>query len=212
MPMFPLETLIAYLGAVLIVVIAPGPDNLLAISRGLGQGRRAAIASSCGAGLGILLHTLAAALGVTLVLMASPVAFWVVKVIGAGYLVALGVKALRSRDLIAFDRDVRPLSMRRVFTTGFLSNVLNPKPGLFVLAFIPQFVDASRGPVSTQMLVYGAVFAVTTAILFSIAGCFAANLSAWLARHPRATGWLNVGAGATFIASGLSILVLDRRR
>ncbi len=96
--------------------------------------------------------------------------------------------------------------------TGLLSNVLNPKPGLFVLAFIPQFVSAQRGPVAVQMLVYGAIFAVLTAVIFSVLGAYAARLSGWLAHRPRATAWLNYGAGATFIASGLSILALGQRR
>ncbi|WP_326535872.1 LysE family translocator [Pseudorhodoferax sp.] len=209
--MFPTDILIAYLFATLLVVLAPGPDNILALSRGLGQGRTAAVASSVGAGLGIMVHTLAATLGLTLVIQASPLAFWAVKIAGAGYLLWLGVKALRSRSLISFAPAARQ-SLPRVFSTGLLSNVLNPKPGLFVLAFIPQFVSAQRGPVALQMLVYGAIFALLTAVIFSLLGASAARLSGWLARRPRATAWLNIGAGATFIASGLSILALGQRR
>lgn len=209
--MFPLDTLAAYLAAVLLVVIAPGPDNILAIGRGLSQGRAAAILSSIGAGLGIMFHTVAAALGLTLVIQASPSAFWAVKLVGAAYLLWLGFKALTSRNLISFTPTAKQ-SLLRVFTTGLFSNVLNPKPGLFVLAFIPQFVSASRGPVSTQMLVYGAIFAVLTAVIFSVLGGCAARLSGWLARRPKVTTWLNVGAGATFIASGISILALGNRR
>ena len=209
--MFPPEILLAYLAAVLIVVLAPGPDNILAVSRGLSQGPLAATLSSIGAGLGILVHSVAATLGLTLVLQTSPTAFWVVKIVGAGYLVWLGVKAIRSRSLISFQPAARqPLS--RIFLTGLLSNVLNPKPGLFVIAFIPQFVSASRGSVSVQMLVYGLIFAVLTALIFSVIGSFAAQLARWLQRRPRATGWANVGAGLTFIVAGLSILALDRRR
>ena len=81
-----------------------------------------------------------------------------------------------------------------------------------VLAFIPQFVSAGRGSVSIQMLLYGAIFAVLTAIVFSVLGSYASGLSGWLARRPRATTWLNVGAGATFVASGISILALGNRR
>lgn len=209
--MFPIEILIAYLAAVLVVVIAPGPDNILAISRGLSQGPRAATLSSIGAGLGIMVHTIAATLGLTLVLQASPLAFWLVKLVGAAYLLWLGWKAIRSRSLISFEPAARqPLS--RIFVTGLLSNVLNPKPGLFVIAFLPQFVAADRGSVPIQMLVYGAIFAVLTAVIFSLIGSFAAHLAHWLARRPRATSWVNVGAGLTFIAAGLSILALDRRR
>jgi threonine/homoserine/homoserine lactone efflux protein len=209
--MFPPEVLAAYLAATLLVVIAPGPDNILAIGRGLSQGRVAAILSSAGAGLGILVHTLAAALGLTLLIQASPAAFWAVKLAGAAYLLWLGFKALTSRKLISFTPAARQ-SLARVFAAGLLSNVLNPKPGLFVLAFIPQFVSATRGPVTPQMLVYGAIFALLTVLIFSVLGCYAARLSGWLALRPRATRWLNFGAGATFIASGLSILALGHRR
>jgi threonine/homoserine/homoserine lactone efflux protein len=99
-----------------------------------------------------------------------------------------------------------------VFATGLFSNVLNPKPGIFVLAFIPQFVSEARGPVYVQMLVYGVIFAVVTTVIFSVLGCYAARLSGGLASHPRATTWLNFGAGATFIATGISILALGNRR
>ena len=209
--MFAPDILAAYLAATLLVVIAPGPDNILAISRGLSQGRAAAALSSLGAGLGILFHTLAAALGLTLVIQASPAAFWAVKLAGAAYLLWLGFKALTSRSLISFTPAAHQ-RLARVFVTGLLSNVLNPKPGLFVLAFIPQFVSAGRGSVSTQMLVYGAIFAVLTALVFSVLGCYGARLSGWLAQRPRATRWLNLGAGATFVASGISILALGQRR
>jgi threonine/homoserine/homoserine lactone efflux protein len=209
--MFPSEVLIAYLAAVLVVVIAPGPDNILAISRGLSQGKAAAALSSMGAGLGIMVHSLAATLGLALVLQTSPVAFWVVKAVGAAYLLWLGCKAIASRSLISFaPADRQPLW--RVFATGLLSNVLNPKPGLFVVAFIPQFVAIDRGPVHVQMLVYGAIFAVLTAAIFTLLGCFSAQLSRWLAQRPKVVAAANVGAGLTFIAAGLSILALERRR
>lgn len=208
--MFPLDLLLTYLAACLIVVIAPGPDNILAISRGLSQGRAAACLSATGAGLGIMVHALAAALGLSLLIQASPVAFWVVKAVGGVYLLWLGWKALASRNLISFEPSAHQ-SLRKVFFTGLLSNVLNPKPGLFVLAFLPQFVSAGRGPVAVQMLVYGAIFALLTAVIFSVLGCCASTLSAWLRRHPRFGTGLNVGAGLTFIASGLSVLALKQR-
>lgn len=207
--MFPADVLAAYLAAVLLVVMAPGPDNILAISRGLSQGPVAAALTSAGAGLGIMVHTAAATAGLALVLQASPVAFWLVKAAGGVYLLWLGYKAIASRSLISFAaRDRQPLS--RVFAVGLLSNVLNPKPGLFVVAFIPQFVSTARGSVPLQMLVYGAIFAVLTAVLFTLLGSFAAQLSRWLASRPRVVAAANVGAGLTFVAAGLSILALGR--
>ncbi len=208
--MFPTDILFAYLVAVLLVVLSPGPDNILAIGRGLSQGRLAAALSSVGAGLGIMVHSVAATLGLALVLQTSPMAFWVVKAVGATYLLWLGVKALRSRSLISFEPAAQQ-PLWRVFATGLLSNVLNPKPGLFVVAFIPQFVSVQRGSVAVQMLVYGAIFALLTAVIFTLLGAFAARLAGWLQRRPRVTAAANVGAGLTFIAAGLSILALQRR-
>ena len=208
--MFPLDTLIAYVAACIVVVISPGPDNLLAISRGLSQGRFAAALSSVGAGIGILFHTLAATLGLSLLIQGSPTAFWVVKLVGAAYLVYLGVRAIASGNLISFQPAQR-MRLRRVFMTGVLSNVLNPKPGLFVLAFLPQFVDAHRGSVTVQMLVFGAIFAVLTALIFSVMGAFAARLARWLEQRPRAVKGLNAGAGTIFIAAGLSVLALRQK-
>lgn len=208
--MFPTDVLLAYLAAVILVVLAPGPDNILALSRGLGQGPLAGALSSLGAGLGIGVHSVAAALGLALVLQASPLAFWVVKAVGAAYLLWLGVQALRSRSLISFQPADR-VPLRRVFLTGLLSNVLNPKPGLFVVAFVPQFVSAQRGPVALQMLTYGAIFALVTTLVFSLLAAGASGLARWLQARPRAVAGLNIGAGLTFIAAGLSVLALQRR-
>jgi threonine/homoserine/homoserine lactone efflux protein len=125
------------------------------------------------------------------------------------YLLWLGAKAMVACNLISFEPSAR-LPLRRVWVTGVLSNVLNPKPGLFVLAFLPQFVDAGRGPVAVQMLVYGAIFAVMTAVVFALMGGFASRLAGWLQTRPRVVRGVNIGAGLTFIAAGLSILSLKQ--
>lgn len=208
--MFPVETCFAYTAACLLLVLAPGPDNLLAIGRGLSQGHLAACVSGLASGAGILFHVTAATFGLTLLMQTSAVAFWVVKLVGAGYLLWLGIKVLRSRSLISFaPAAMKPL--RSVFATGFLSAALNPKPGLFVLAFIPQFVSPTRGSVSIQMLVYGVWFAVLTAVGFALMGVFASRLSSWLRARPRVVAGLNLGAGITFVVSGLSIAALKQK-
>jgi threonine/homoserine/homoserine lactone efflux protein len=207
---FPIDTLLAYLAACIVVVVAPGPDNILAVSRGLSQGRTAAALSSLGAGIGIMCHTLAATFGLSLLIQGSSEAFWVVKAAGALYLMWLGYRALIAGNLIAFTPSAR-LPLRRVLLTGILSNVLNPKPGLFVLAFLPQFADAGRGSVAAQMLVYGAIFAVMTAAIFTLMGAFASCLAGSLQTRPRIVRGVNVGVGLTFIAAGLSVLSLKRR-
>ena len=208
--MFPLDIWLTYTAACLLLVLSPGPDNLLAIARGLSQGRLAAAISGIASGTGILFHVMAASLGLTLLMQTSALAFWIVKVIGASYLLWLGIKVLRSRSLINFQPTARQ-PLRKIFFTGFLSAALNPKPGLFVLAFIPQFVNPQLGSVTVQMMVYGAWFAGLTALGFALMGIFATGLSAWLQRKPKVVNGLNLGAGFTFVVSGLSIATLSQK-
>ncbi|MGF1736474.1 LysE family translocator [Photobacterium satsumensis] len=192
------------------LVISPGPDNLLAVGRGLSQGKVAAIVSGCSSGAGILFHVLAATFGLTLLIQTSEVAFYIVKVVGAGYLIWLGIKVLRSRSLFSLKRAEKQ-SKKTIFSTGFLSAALNPKPGMFVLAFVPQFVNPALGSVTAQMIVYGVWFALLTAIGFSMMGVFSSQLTLWLSNKPKIVSGLNVGAGATFITSGLAIALMKQR-
>jgi len=208
--MFPSEVWLAYTLACLLLVISPGPDNLLAIGRGLSQGRLAAIVSGFSSGAGILFHVLAATFGLTLLLQTSTIAFYVVKFIGAAYLIWLGIKVLRSRNLFSLE-PAKKQPLKTIFSTGFLSAALNPKPGMFVLAFIPQFVNPNLGPVSSQMLVYGVWFALLTAVGFSLMGIFASKLSTWLKRKPKLVNGLNIGAGITFVSSGLAVAFMKQR-
>ncbi len=201
---------LSYTLACILLVLSPGPDNVLAVARGLSQGARAAILSACSSGAGILFHVVAASLGLTVLLQTSAVAFVAVKLIGASYLLYLGFKVLRSRSLISFTATEK-LSSRKIFVTGFLSAALNPKPGLFVLAFIPQFIDPAVGSVTAQMLILGLWFAVLTACGFALMGVFALSLSAYLQRHPKFIAGLNIGAGLTFVAAGLSIAVMKQK-
>jgi threonine/homoserine/homoserine lactone efflux protein len=176
----------------------------------LAKGRIAACVSSIGAALGLLAHVLGAVIGLALVIQTSSALFGLIKVIGAAYLIWLGVKALRSRDLISFTPGGH-LPLRTVFSTGFLTNVLNPKPAIFVLAFVTQLVDSNAGSVTHQMLAIGIWFAILAFAIFSVMGSSASILRNWLNTHPRTTIGLNMGAGLALIAAGLSVLLLERK-
>ena len=208
--MFPLDVFVTYTLACLLLVISPGPDNLLAIGRGLSQGKFAAIMSGMSSGAGILFHVMAATFGLTLLIQTSELAFYVVKLIGAGYLIWLGIKVLRTRNLFSLE-PAKKQSLTTIFSTGFLSAALNPKPGLFVLAFIPQFVNPNLGSVTVQMIGYGVWFALLTAIGFSLMGVFSSQLSNWLQSKPKLISGLNIGAGLTFISSGLAVAFLRQK-
>jgi threonine/homoserine/homoserine lactone efflux protein len=207
--MFPIDIWLAYTFASVLIVLAPGPDIMLSIARGLSQGRLAATLSGLGAGLGILFHSAAATFGLVLLIQTSAAAFLSIKLVGAAYLIWLGAKAVFARNLVTFEPTAkRPLLS--VFLAGFMSNVLNPKIGFFVLAFIPQFVSAERGSVHLQMLVYGTWLALIAAIGLSAIGSFASSLSKWLLQRPRVVAGINIGAGLTFITSGVSAAALQR--
>jgi threonine/homoserine/homoserine lactone efflux protein len=208
--MFPLDTWMTYTAACILLVLSLGPDNLLAVGRGLSQGRLAACVSGFASGAGILFHVAAATFGLTVLMQTSAIAFVVIKFVGAGYFLWLGFRVLRSRSLITFEPAAKQ-SLRTILATGFLSAVLNPKPGLFVLAFVPQFVSPMRGSVTVQMLVYGLWFAFLTAAGFALMGTFASRLASWLHERPRVVAGLNISAGLTFVASGLSVAALKQK-
>ncbi|MGH1575718.1 LysE family translocator [Planktotalea sp.] len=208
--MFSFDLLLTYTLACLIVIISPGPDNILAIGRGLSQGRFAALVTSAAAALGLMVHVCAASFGLALIIQTSQLAFMAVKVIGAGYLIWLGFKALRARDLVSFEAS-EVLSLRSVFWTGFLTNVLNPKPAVFILAFIPQFIQVGEGAITFQMLLLGSWFAALAFLVFASLGCLATRVSHWFKSRPRAVVGLNIGAGFTLIAAGLSIVTMEQK-
>jgi len=208
--MFPLEVFVPYTLACLLLVVSPGPDNLLAIGRGLSQGRWAAIISGLSSGAGILFHVVAATFGLTLLIQTSEVAFYVVKLVGAAYLLWLGVKVLRSRSLFSLE-PAKEQPLKVIFSTGFLSAALNPKPGMFVLAFIPQFVNPKLGSVTIQMIGYGVWFAILTTVGFSLMGVFSSQLSKWFRNKPKLVSGANIGAGVTFIVSGLAVASMKQK-
>lgn len=208
--MFPFEVFVTYTLACLLLVISPGPDNLLAIGRGLSQGRIAATVSGLSSGAGILFHVLAATFGLTLLIQTSELAFYIVKLVGAGYLIWLGIKVLRSRNLFSLE-PAKKQSLKTIFSTGFLSAALNPKPGMFVLAFVPQFVNPYHGSVTVQMIGYGIWFAFLTAVGFSLMGIFSSQLAQWLKNKPKLVSGLNIGAGITFVSSGLAVAFMKQR-
>jgi threonine/homoserine/homoserine lactone efflux protein len=206
--MFPTDIWLAYTLASVLIVLAPGPDIVLSIARGLSQGRLAATLSGLGAGSGILLHSIAAAYGLALIIQTSAVVFLAIKLVGTAYLIWLGTKALLYRDLVSLTPAARR-PLHAIYLAGLMSNVLNPKIGLFVLAFIPQFVSPDRGPVETQILTYGAWLAVIATLGLSLIGGFASRVSTWLLSRPRVVAGINIGAGVTFVTTGLSAATVD---
>ena len=157
-------TLLVFVPSTLALLAVPGPSVVYVVTRTLEQGRRAGLVSMLGLETGALVHVALSALGVTALLAASDWAFLAVKYAGATYLVVLGMRQLRRRPAGAGAADSPTTSEARLFRDGVLVDLLNPKTGLFFLAFLPQFVEPVRGPVAGQVLVLGVCFVVLAAL------------------------------------------------
>jgi threonine/homoserine/homoserine lactone efflux protein len=209
--MFDPHALLLFVIAGLVLNFTPGPDLLYITARSLGQGWRAGAASSLGIAAGCLVHTAAAALGISVLLAASPLAYDAVRLAGAAYLVFLGVQALRRRAAPGTVAELPPDSPRRVFWQGFTTNVLNPKVALFVLAFLPPFIDPQAGSIVVQMLVLASIINAAGLVVNGAVIVMAGELGRFLARNRAALNLQKWFLGAVFAGLGLKLL-LDARR
>ena len=189
-----------FMGVAWVLIIAPGPDMLFVLTRGMAHGRRAGIVSALGVVCGILVHTTAAAFGLTLLLQASTPAFLIVKYLGAAYLIHLGIKAWQDRS--TFQLQTSNVDSRTLFWQGVISNVLNPKIAIFFLAFLPQFVDQAGRQVVLQMAILGLIFAFFGMCFLVVVGYFAGSVGTWLTKQPRYTNLLRWLTGGVLVGLG----------
>lgn len=203
------EIALAFFAAALLVALAPGPDNLMVLSLGISRGRPAGTGFAVGCALGCATHTLWATLGASAALLASPAAFTLLKTLGGGYLVWLGIAALRSRGT-AFHAGTAGRSggqFVRHLGRGFVANAVNPKVALFFLALLPQFVNAGPPPVALQMLQLGLIFSLTTVLVFGTLGWFAGTIGRWFTGHASTGLWLDRATGLLFVALGVRLVL-----
>jgi threonine/homoserine/homoserine lactone efflux protein len=192
--------------AALALLAIPGPAVLYVVVQSAEQGRRAGIASVGGIHVGSLVHVAAATAGLSALIVASAVAFSAVKFAGAAYLVYLGIRKLLERPVV-MEVERPPEPLRRAFSRGIVVNVLNPKTALFFLAFLPQFVDRSRGGVWSQVLVLGMLFVLLGLVSDSLYALAAGTVGGLLRR--RRSAW-RYGSAAVYI--GLGALAAFARR
>ncbi|HEX6075581.1 MAG TPA: LysE family translocator [Micromonosporaceae bacterium] len=204
-----LPTLLAFAFAALALLVIPGPSVLYIVTRSVAQGRSAGIVSMLGVHVGSVVHIVAAILGVSALLASSATAFTIVKYLGAAYLVWLGIQQFRARDVDpTIVRD--PTPRRRLFTQGVVVNVLNPKTAIFFLAFLPQFVDPSRGPVPVQLAVLGGLF-LALGVLSDGTYALAAGFLARPLRTPRFRRRLRHSSGAVYLGLGVTAALSQSR-
>jgi threonine/homoserine/homoserine lactone efflux protein len=196
--------LFIFMSASLVLLVTPGPAVLYIIARGIEQGRKAGIVSSFGLLAGSILQVSAAAFGVSVILVSSDIAFSAMKYAGAAYLIYLGFRTLLKNENLSREEPLAPDEMRRIFYQGLLINILNPKTVLFFFAFLPQFVDVSRGSVTLQMFLLGGVFntmGICVGVLYAL---LAGTIGNWLRTHMRFLRTQRFVTGGILITLGVA--------
>jgi threonine/homoserine/homoserine lactone efflux protein len=194
------STFALFVVAALVLLVVPGPSVLYIVARSIEGGRTAGFVSVLGVQTGALVHIAFAALGISAILASSAVAFSVVKWLGAGYLVWLGLKRIFGRE--EEDVAVEPEQLSRVFSQGVIVNTLNPKTALFFLAFLPQFVDPARGAAWTQIMLLGAIFVTLALCTDGLYALLSGTASGWLRRKSQSAA---VRRGQRFVSGGFLI-------
>lgn len=203
-------SLIGFVTASLVVLLLPGPGVLYTVARSVSQGQKAGLVSVLGLSAGALVHVVAATAGLSAVLLTSATASTVVKLLGAGYLVYLGVRALLAKDA-PFDVEAPPpRTLGRLFRDGVLVSALNPKIAVFFLAFLPQFVSPEAGSASQQILMLGLLYVALALVTDGTYALLASRLAGLLrGRLVRGRG-PRYASGTVYIGLGVSVALADR--
>ena len=208
--MLSIETLVTFFTASILLGLAPGPDNIFVLTQSALRGRGAGLLVMLGLCTGLIVHTIAVALGVAIILQTSAIAFSALKFIGAGYLIYLAWQAFRaSAEKIEGEPDVI-VNHWKLYCRGIIMNITNPKVSIFFLAFLPQFADPTRGPVAFQLLLLGGLFIIATILVFGGIALLAGTLGQWLNRSDRTQKILNKVAGAVFVGLALKLATIKR--
>lgn len=196
-------TLIVFLGASLVLLVTPGPAVFYIVARSIDQGKLAGMVSTLGVAAGSCVHIVAAALGISALIASSAVAFNVIKLVGAAYLIYLGVRKFLVPDPVETNVTVERRRLREIFVQGVIVNVFNPKTALFFLAFLPQFIDVAKGQVALQMILLGLIFALLGVLSDGTYAVAAGSFGQWLKARAGVLRAQRYFAGSVFITLGL---------
>lgn len=206
-----LAYLLPFFAAALALNLTPGADMTYVMTRGVAQGRAAGLASALGIFGGSAIHTLLAAIGVSALLAASELGFQILKYAGAAYLLYLAVRSFLKREEPMDATTSRPDRLWRVFLEGVLVNLLNPKVALFILAFLPQFVQPEKGAVWAQIVFLGTCFNISGTIVNAGVATAAARLSQRLRRSVSLRQWMNRITGTILGALAVRLILSSRQ-
>ncbi|CQR73594.1 Leucine efflux protein [Sporomusa ovata DSM 2662] len=207
-----LHSLLVFVMASFVLVVMPGPNTLYVITRGITQGKKAAMISACGASIGDLLYAIAAVLGLTVILQTSATAYGVVKICGALYMFYTGVQIIRKNDKVVDSSELQvDKTNRDLFVKGFLTAALNPKTAIFFVSFFPQFIDSSSDCAAYTMLLYGVIFFILGLIVLSIYAQASSLIRQWLIVKQNVYQYFRWLTGTIFVGIGIKLIVADQR-
>ena len=208
--MLSIETFSAFFLASTLLALAPGPDNVFVLTQSALHGKLSGLVVVFGLCTGLLVHTTAVAFGVAVIFQASTLAFTLLKIIGAGYLVYLAWQIFRATpEQIRMQSDQQK-SLGTLYRRGIIMNVTNPKVSIFFLAFLPQFADPVRGSISLQMVALGGIFITATILVFGAIALIGGALGEWLNSSERAQRVMNWTAGTIFVGLALKLVTAER--
>src|SRR5260221_3389893 len=207
------HSIILFMVSALVLNLSPGPSILYILSRSIGQGREAGLVSVLGLGTATLIHAMAAAFGLSTLFVYSPVAFAVVKYLGAAYLIYLGVSVFLSRGTFhaAAAANATPPSLGAVYRQGVVTDLLNPKVALFFISFLPQFVDPSASSPALQILFFGLLFHVTGVPVNLVVALAGGRLAILLTRRPHWTRIQRWISGTVLVGLALRLGLSEQR-
>ena len=205
-------TLLAFIGASMIVLLTPGPGVLYVVTRGAVQGRRAGIVSAVGLSAGAFVHVIAAVVGLSAILATSATAFTIVKFAGAAYLIWIGVQAILSRGGLAKPDTVAPQPMRRLFLDGVVISIFNPKIAIFFLAYLPLFTDPALGSVTVQLAILGSLYCVLSVISDGAYAILASGASGWFRDRMLNSPVMRYLTGSIFVGLGIHAALATQQK
>jgi len=208
--LIPIDTLSAFFAASALLALAPGPDNIFVLTQSALHGKTSGLAVMFGLCTGLIVHTLAVALGVAVIFQTSALAFSALKYAGAAYLLYLAWQAFRASATTVQSRDNGESDLGGLYRRGIVMNITNPKVSIFFLAFLPQFADPARGGLPLQLVLLGLVFIVATILVFGAIALLAGTVGEFFNRSAKVQRALNWLAGSVFV--GLALALATTRR
>lgn len=208
--MIPFSTLAAFFAASALLALAPGPDNIFVLTQSALRGKEAGLMVTIGLCTGLVVHTTAVAFGVAVIFQASAVAFTVLKLVGAAYLLYLAWQIFRVSATKINTKPTTKFSFGKLYRRGIIMNVTNPKVSIFFLAFLPQFADPNRGSLTLQLMMLGGIFIVSTLLVFGGIAILAGSIGQWLKRSEKTQRIINWIAGSIFVALALKLVTAER--